>query len=68
MLAAVRATGLAWGGLTALLILQAQQARPLLRPGATLAVALALIAVGWVAAIAVARTRVEKGMRYTPWH
>jgi hypothetical protein len=66
MLAVVRATGLAWGGLTALLILQAQQARPLLRPGATLGIALALITVGWVAAIAVARTRVERGRRDTP--
>jgi hypothetical protein len=66
VLAAVRATGLAWGGLTALLMLQAQQARPLLRPGAPLGVALALIAVAWVAAISVARTRVGNTVRETP--
>ncbi len=56
ILAAVRATGLAWGGLTLLLILQAQQARPLLRPGASLAIAVVLIAMGWVIAIARAGT------------
>lgn len=68
VLGVVRATGLAWGGLTALLILQAQQGRPLLRPGAALAIAVVLIAVGWLAAIAAAWPRVGKGTRDTPWH
>jgi hypothetical protein len=54
VLAAVRATGLAWAGVTALLILQAQQARPLLRPGTSLGLALALIIVGWTAAVVAA--------------
>jgi hypothetical protein len=54
---AVRATGVAWGTLVILLMLQAQQARPLLRPGATLGVAIALTVAAWVAAMLVARAR-----------
>jgi len=53
-LLAVRAAGMTWGALTALLILQAQQARPLLRPGASLGLALGLIIVGWTAAMVAA--------------
>ena len=50
-LLAVRATGVAWGALVLVLILQAQQARPLLRPGTSLGLALALIIIGWTAAM-----------------
>ena len=50
-IAAVRVTGLAYGALTVLLILQAQQARPLQRPGTTLGIALLFIVCGWIAAM-----------------
>jgi hypothetical protein len=53
-LLAVRATGLAWSALLFVLILQAQQARPLLRPGSSLGLALALIIIGWTAAMVAA--------------
>lgn len=53
-LLAVRATGVAWGALVLVLILQAQQARPLLRPGTSLGLALALIIIGWTAAMVAA--------------
>jgi hypothetical protein len=56
-LAAVRVTALAYGTLTALLIVQAQQARPLLRPGSTLGLILLLTGVGWSVAIAVLHAR-----------
>lgn len=55
--AAVRTTGLAYATLTALLILQAQQARPLLRPGRPLAAALLLTGVVWTIAMTSAHTR-----------
>jgi hypothetical protein len=57
VLLAVRATGVTWGTLVALLMLQAQQARPLLRPGATLAFAFAVTVGAWVVAMFVARSR-----------
>jgi len=53
VLAAVRVTGLAYGALTMLLIMQAQQARPVLRPGTTLGIAALLAGLGWVVAMAV---------------
>lgn len=56
-LLAVRATGVAWGTLVALLLLQAQQARPLLRPGARLGLAFMLTVCAWVAAMLVIRAR-----------
>ena len=56
-LGALRATGVAYGALVTLLVLQAQQARPLVRPGAALAGALLLVIVGWlVALLAVSRS------------
>jgi hypothetical protein len=61
MLLAVRATGVAWSTLVILLMLQAQQARPLLRPGAALASALVLVAGAWIAAMLVARSRGASG-------
>ena len=57
VLAAVRVTGLAYGALTMLLIVQAQQARPVLRPGTTLGIAGLLAALGWIVSMAVIARR-----------
>jgi hypothetical protein len=57
VIAAVRATGLAYGALTVLLIMQAQQARPVLRPGTTLGVAALLAALGWIVSMMVIASR-----------
>lgn len=54
MLMAVRATGIAWGLLVMVLTLQAQQARPIVRPGTQLGAAIAVVVLGWIVAMIVA--------------
>jgi hypothetical protein len=54
-LMAVRATGIAYGLLTLLLVQQATAARPLLYPGPRFGMALLVVLVAWVVAIARAR-------------
>jgi hypothetical protein len=58
---AVRATGAAYGALTLLLVVQASQARPVLRPGTLLGAALLLLLVAWIASLAYLRTRATTG-------
>ncbi|MBA2355434.1 MAG: hypothetical protein ACR2LU_13480 [Luteitalea sp.] len=57
MLAAVRVSGLAYLGLVMVLLVQAGQGRPLLRPGPMLATTLAAMLVAWLGALAVLRGR-----------
>lgn len=55
---AVRATGVAYGLLTLLLVQQATAARPLLRPGTRFGVAMLVVIGGWLALMLVVRRRV----------
>lgn len=66
MLATVRTTGLAYGALTVLLVLQAQQARPLLRPGAALGFAAVLAGAGWIVGMVAVRKRAASSLASAP--
>lgn len=57
--AAVRATGVAYGALTLLLVQQASQARPVLHPGPVLGAAMLVVLLAWVVTIARARRQLQ---------
>lgn len=56
-IAAVRATGVAYGLFTLLLVEQASQARPVLHPGSRLGVAMLAVLAAWLAVVYLLRTR-----------